>query len=116
MTPAAAMAANCRNFRRSKPVIMVSYLKIFQCQVDHIFGADTTGTESLYTRFIDRQMTMSRSSGPNGDGTGAGRCPIPRRPLPTIRKSSVAGDVMKVPLVNIGYLYTLVARHAETVC
>jgi hypothetical protein len=45
-TPAAAMAANCRNFRRSKPVIMVSYLKIFQCQVDHIFGADTTGTES----------------------------------------------------------------------
>ena len=95
---------------------MVSYLKIFQCQVDHIFGADTTGTESLYTRRIDRQMTMSRSSAPNGDGTGAGRWLIPRRPLPTIKKSSVAGGVMKVPLVNVGYLYTLVARHAETVC
>ena len=41
---------------------MMSYLKIFQYQVDHIFGADTTGTESLYTRCIDRQMTMSRST------------------------------------------------------
>jgi hypothetical protein len=44
--PAADIVANCRNFLRSKPVIMVSYLKVFECQVDHIFGVDTTGTES----------------------------------------------------------------------
>ena len=57
----------------------------------------------------------SDTSGRNGDQRRVGRYSITKRALPTIRYSVVTGHAVKVQLVNVGYLYTLVARHAQIV-